>query len=261
VDKVFQLHVTPRKSWFVRKGNGVDDDAHAQRIARKLQKRYARFMGVDKVGTEQVKTVVLQLMGNVTVVESKTGGSPRLRWADEADLPLEEVRTYVVGTSPCQTHEEAPVPSTPPSNKPVLQKQHSPQSIFNFSEAAPKDPAPNGTRSRSKNTQNQPCECAGPVVLSPERPLMVNEEKCSSPRQKRRHTKAPHRRRMSPQNDENILPPKTKQREERKRQIPKEAPRDACPLKMRSMQVWTNKNNARSFPACGGGAPPVIGVR
>ena len=139
----------------------MDVDAHAHRIARKLQIRYARFMGVDKVATEQVKRVVLQLMSNVTVVESKTGGSPRLRWADEANLPLEEVRMYVVGTSPCQTNEEVPVPSTPPSKINADRPQHqSPQSVFAFSETdEPKLAKPKRVRSKVvKPKEQQPCE-------------------------------------------------------------------------------------------------------
>jgi hypothetical protein len=98
-EQFFRLQIFPSRGWFSSVGKDEKERSEdARRIAVKLQRRYDRFMGKEKVKTKQLAAVVQKLIENCSKA-AKAKAAKKLKWSDEAGLDLEEIRMFICDPS------------------------------------------------------------------------------------------------------------------------------------------------------------------
>ena len=86
-EQFFRLHIKPSRGWFNAKTE-KDCTRDARRIAVKLQRRYDRFMGKDKVDTQQIADIVAKLMKNVHCALCGYSRSSGIKCSQEVRSPI-----------------------------------------------------------------------------------------------------------------------------------------------------------------------------
>lgn len=101
-EQFFRLQIRPSRGWFTST-NEKEVVRDARRIAVKLQRRYDRFMGKDKVKVEQIAAIVQKLIQNVP---ESAKPHKKLKWSDEKGQELCEFRIFVSSPHECEEKRE-----------------------------------------------------------------------------------------------------------------------------------------------------------